>query len=74
MIKSSAHVPAGVAVLQSPDKNLIQRRPGNNSEMAEPGHCLRKLPTGYARAHAALNDCRVITHILICLMPGASRL
>src|ERR1019366_1840779 len=70
MIKPLAHVPARIAVLQPPDKNLIQSRPRNNPQMPELGHCPRQLPTGDARTHTALNNGRIVAHVMICLIPG----
>src|ERR1017187_1650799 len=56
VIDTAAQVATGIAVLQTPGKNQIQRRSGNDSELAELGNCLREPPTGNAGAHSALND------------------
>lgn len=62
MIEAAAHVPAGIAVLQSPGQDLIQSRTGNDSELAELGYCARESPTGYTCSHATLDDDWMFAH------------
>jgi hypothetical protein len=56
-------VAAGIAILQPSGEDCIQGRSRNDSELTQLGHGPRKPPTGDARAHAALNDHRITTHI-----------
>jgi hypothetical protein len=58
----AAHVPARVAVLQSPRKDQVERRPRDHAELAEAGHGIRERPLRDAGAHAALNDLRQHQH------------
>ena len=73
MIEAAAHVPAGITVLQSPGQDLIQSRAGNDSELADLGYCARESPTGYACAHATLDDGRILAHAIYFLIAGRSR-
>jgi len=55
-INSPFHVSAFVSVGKAAHKQLIERRAGNHSELAEFGHRIGKTPVRDAHAHAALDD------------------
>ena len=57
-VQAAAHVPAGIAILQPPDKNLVESRTGNDAELSQPGDRSRQPPVRHGDPHAALNDCR----------------
>src|SRR5579872_416586 len=58
LIKSAAHVAAGIAILQAPGKNQIQGRPRNHAQLAKPRYRSRQPPIRNGCAHPALNDRR----------------
>ncbi len=72
MIEAAAHVPAGIAVLQSSDENLIDRCSGNNAELTDPGYRACQPPIGDPSPHATLNDGRQMVHAAYFRMAGLS--
>jgi len=62
VVQAAAHVSAGIAILQAPGQDSIQRRSRNHSKLAQSGNRARQPPTGDTRAHATLNDRRIIAH------------
>jgi hypothetical protein len=57
-------VPTGIAILQAPRKDLIQRRPRYQAKLTETRHSLGQPPIRYTRTHSTLNYYR-FTHSLI---------
>src|ERR1035437_213696 len=62
MIKATAHVPARVAILQPPGKDLVQGGSRHNSQLTQLGYSVRKPPTRDTRTHPALNNHRIAVH------------
>jgi hypothetical protein len=64
-VEAALHVSALVAIGNPPHKELVKRRAGDHSELAEFGHRLGKTPVGDAYTHAALNDFGKLHHLWI---------
>ena len=60
--QAAAHMSARIAVLQSSRKNRVQGRAGYNPELPGKRNRSRQPPIGNARAHAALDQNRMMTH------------
>jgi len=56
MVHAAAHVAAGIAVLETARKNLIESRSGDHSELSAARDCLSETPVGDGNAHATLDD------------------
>jgi len=54
--KRVAHLAAGIAGLQPPDKDAGKRGAGNNAQLTGLGNCAGQPPIGDTCAHAALDD------------------
>ena len=62
MIKATAHVPARVAILQPPGKDLVQGGSRDDPQLAKLGYSVRKPPIRDTRTHPALNNHRIAVH------------
>jgi hypothetical protein len=58
-------VAAGIAILQATRKNCVKCRAGNNPKLPGKGNGPRQPPIRNARAHAALDKYRMLTHCAI---------
>ncbi len=69
MIQRAPNVPATIAILQSPRENLIQRRPGNHSQLAQAGYSPCQPPAGDTYPHTTLNDRRTAHFLSVTWQP-----
>jgi hypothetical protein len=58
-------VAAEVAILEAPGKNVVERRAGDDPQVAQARDGLREPPIRDGDTHAALDDLRKIRHALI---------
>ena len=61
-VQPAAHMSARIAVLKPSRQHLIERCPGDHSELAELRDCSRESPVRYPNSHAPLNDRRMLAH------------
>jgi hypothetical protein len=52
----SAHVSAGVSVLEAAHENSVERCSGYNTKLPATRNCIREFPIRYGYTHPALND------------------
>ena len=62
-IQSAAHVAAGISLIQSADKERIERCAGDNAQLTEFGDRIGQAPVGNADPHATLNDFWKLHHL-----------
>lgn len=74
-LERAAHVPARVAVFETPREEYIQAGPRHDAELTRARHCPRQLPAGNSDTHAALNDERQRSHGFhsLALLRGKTR-
>jgi hypothetical protein len=58
VLDGTAHMPAGIAILQSPHENRIQYCSGYDAELTAQCHRAREDPVGHTNSHSTLNDGR----------------
>lgn len=61
-IKAAPHMAARIAILQPPDEDLIERRPGYNPQFTQLRDSACQPPSRNSHSHPTLNDYRIPDH------------